>query len=97
MRKHKKEDTILIDLNERGNIRIIRSTRKEVTVKEMEEFENRLVTRYNDYCEFTNFCINKNMEKNKQVSNQIYIDAMKSMLEQNKLLEDMIDIKEQEN
>lgn len=95
MRKHKKEDIILIDLNDRGNIRIIRSTRKEVTVKEMEEFENKLATRYNDYCDFTNFCINKNMEKNKQVSNQLFIDAMRSMLEQNKLLEYMIS-KEQE-
>ncbi len=96
-KRNKKEETILIDLKARSNIRIIHSSKKEVSIKEMEEFENRAMNRYNDYCEFTELCIKKNLERNhSQISKQAFKDAMESMLEQNKLLENMIGIKEQE-
>ncbi len=95
-KRNKKEEKFLIDLNARGNIRIVHSTKTGVSDKEMQEFEKKLTLRYDDYCEFTDFCIKKNMEKkSKQISKQIFIEAMNSMLEQNKLLEDMIKVKEQ--
>lgn len=94
----KKEEIILVDLNERGNIKIIHSTKTSVSNKDVQEFERRSAVRYNDYCEFTDFCIKKNLEKNSgQFSRQMFIEAMKSMLDENKLLNDMINIKEQEN
>lgn len=97
-KRNKKENTVLVDLRARGNIRIIHSSKKEVSRKEMEEFENRSMNRYNDYCEFTEFCIKKNIEKNHDlVSEKLFLDAMKSMLEQNQLLEDMINKEVQEN
>ncbi len=96
-KRNKKEDIVLVDLQGRKNIRIIPSSKKEVSIKEIEEFENRSMTRYNDYCEFTEFCIKKNIEKNHDlVSKQVFLDAMKSMFEQNQLLEDMINTKEQD-
>lgn len=97
-KKNKNKNIILVDLKARGNIKIICSAKKEVSSKQMQEFENRSMKRYNNYSEFTDLCIKMNMEKNKnQFSKQKFVDAMRSMLEQNELLEDMINIKEREN
>lgn len=97
-KRNKKEEKFLVDLNARGNIKIVHSTKKSVSDKEMEEFEKRSTLRYDNYCEFTDLCIKKNMEKNsQQVSREIFIEVMKNMLEQNELLKDMINIKEQNN
>lgn len=96
-KRNRKETSIFIDLNERKNITIVRSSKKSISSKEMQKFEDQLQTRYNKYSEFTEFCIQKNRKNQEVVSMQMFDDAMKSMLEQNTLLKNMINIKEQEN
>lgn len=97
-KKIKKEEKILIDLSDRKNIKIIHSVKKQISEKEIQDFEKKLSDRYNNYNEFTEFCIQKNMEKNHgKITQQSFNEAMKSMLEQNTFLKNMITIKEQEN
>lgn len=96
-KRDKKETAFFIDLNERKNITIVRSSKKSVSSKEMQKFEEQLLTRYNEYSEFTEFCIQRNRKSQEFVSMQMLDDAMKSMLEQNTLLKNMINTKEQEN
>lgn len=95
-KRNKKEEIILVDLNARRNIKIVHSTKTTVSDKEMQEFEERSALIYNNYCEFTELCIKRNIENSVQISEQMFIEAMESMLEQNKLLKDMIQIKERE-
>lgn len=96
-KRNKKEEKILVDLNARKSITIIHAQKKNISDKEMKEFEEKLTIRYNAYCEFTDFCIKRNMERNsEQISKKIFTEALQSMLEQNKLLEDMINFKEQD-
>lgn len=102
MKKKRKKNNknILIDLRGRTNIKIIHSKRSSVTDADMDDFEKNLLNKFNDYVTFTNDCILKNMEVNRHISissEQMFIEAMQSMLEQNKLLNDMIKNKEQEN
>ncbi len=97
-KRNKKEEYLLLDLSDRKNIKIIRSNRKTITDKEMKEFETKLDERYKVFSDFTELCIQRNLEANhKDTCHEDYEEAMKSMLEQNKLLEDMIKMKEQEN
>ena len=71
-KRHKKEELTMIDLNERGKIKIIHSSNKEVSKNDMQKFENKLLERYTDYCAFTNLCIKRNKEKTiKQFLNKI--------------------------
>ena len=97
MKKRKKSNNdILIDLNERGNIRIIRASKKTVSNKNMQKFEQNFTTRYNSYCEFTDLCIKHNIEKNQHtISKDLFNIEMENMLEQNSLLKNLLKQKKQ--
>lgn len=90
-KKNKSQDILLIDLSARKNIKIIHAKKKKVSEKEVKEFEEKLLKRYNDYCEFTDFCIQQNMKKNtEQISNESFVNIMKNMMDENDFLENML-------
>lgn len=97
-KKRRKEEILLIDLSSRENIKIVHSKKTVITDEEFEYFEKQLDERYKKFSDFTNFCIQKNIEKNKKTfSEQSFSEAMESMLQQNQFLKFMLESKEQEN
>ena len=96
-KENKEEGLLLIDLMKRKDVRIVQTTKKNVSDREMREFEEKLNERYKILSEFTKLCIQKNFEVNKlNVSEKKYNETMKSVMENNKLLEEIISINRQE-
>ena len=65
-KRNKKEEYILIDLSDRKDIKIVHSTKKAVTDKEMKEFETKLNKRYKALSDFTALCIQRNFQTYKK-------------------------------
>ena len=103
-RVYENSDDVFIDLSDRKDVKIIPAKKKKSHVydTEMKEFEERLNSRYDSISSFTNLCIQKRLENNMPVPNDVFDMYMKELLESNELLKDMIDLylvshKEQEN
>lgn len=89
-KKNKNVDKILIDLSDRENIKIIPSNKGVIKDTEIEEFEKRFSTYYSSFYDFTELCIEKNIEKNRNLTEEHFNKSMKNAISQNELLKEML-------
>lgn len=99
-KKNRTTDKMIVDLSDRGNIKIIPSKKNVVTDTEIIEFEEKLAMRYSTFYDFTEHCIKKNIEKNQNITEEDFKRSIKNTIDQNGLLKEMLKfyaIKEDEN
>ncbi len=94
MRKYKKEKSIMIDLNDRKNIKIIESEKITVSDYDVEVFRQLVDNKTKEIEDFNNYVIAKGIESKKSVSSEEFENIMKDLLKQHTILKCIL--KEQE-
>lgn len=89
-KKNKAINKMVVDLSDRCNIKIIPSKKNVVTDTEIIEFEKKLATRYSSFYDFTALCIEKNIEKHKNITEEDFKRTIKNTINQNQLLKEML-------
>lgn len=90
MKKYKKEKKMLVDLNDRKNIKIIKSERNTMTDSEMVLFEKQLEVRSNIVDEFCKNYIEKQVKSNPEISEEEFNKTIKELKKQHKILKSLI-------
>lgn len=85
-KKYKKEKAIMIDLSNRKNIKIIEREKTTITDDEVEIFREQIRSREKEAEEFHKYCIQKELETKKRISDEEFNSEMSALLKQNKIL-----------
>lgn len=92
--KYKKNKPNIVDLHERGNIKIISSEKHEVTDNDIHVLEKKMQLRSNNANEFCEYLICKNLEEKKEISKNEFEIMMKEIKKQHKILRFLLNEKE---
>ena len=90
MKKYKKGKKKLVDLNDRKNIKIIKSEQNTMTDSEMVLFEKQLEVRSNMVDEFCKNYIEKQVKSNIEISEEEFNKTIKELKKQHKILKSLI-------
>ena len=90
MKKYKKGKKTLFDLNDRKNIKIIKSEQNTMTDSEMVLFEKQLEVRSNMVDEFCKNYIEKQVKSNIEISEEEFNKTIKELKNKHKILKSLI-------
>lgn len=90
-RKYKKEKTIMIDLSDRKNIRIIESEKNVYSDDDVEFFRQQVEDKTRAIEDFNNYIIKKEAESKRHISDEEFKKAMNELLKQHKVLKYLLE------
>lgn len=90
-RKYKKEKTIMIDLSDRKNIRIIESEKNVYSDDDVEFFRQQVEAKTRAIEDFNNYIIKKEVASKRHISDEELKKAMNELLKQHKVLKYLLE------